>query len=190
MQPKSNCIAAITHANIAKTIFVLLCCTAVANFIMHSSMGRNEDGFPGLLKPDFRAFSWAWLGAILVLSRGLSFKGKYSASWAVLAFGSLTATLVLTLLTVLWYLSDTWQGSFMGLLVVSVSTIAVIYCGLQTALKGAWKQMGAFVLGGLFLMVILLPFMYYGQYFYCQRKHLGTWHSYPPSSVKDTDRKP
>jgi hypothetical protein len=134
--------------------------------------GLKSRQFPVELVPHLQIPAWLLIGAVVVQSVLLGLRGKLSASWAVLAFGSLCAALITFLVAVVWYDSDIIGQRWGGILFLTVTAAALIRSGLRAAFRGRWGEMFLWSIPVLFLLVFCGVCINYAQYFYCQRNNI------------------
>ncbi len=155
-----------------RAVLVLYFCYLGATMAFSPMLGLPYDEFPDALVPRLGIAPVLLLGAVLIQARFLSARGETSASWAVLAFGSLSTCLITLFVTMVWYESDVIRERWPGILFLGTLSALCIYFGLKTSFQANW--------GTMFFCSILIFFIAsfcgvsvnYGQNSYCSRHHL------------------
>ena len=80
--------------------------------------GLRSRQFPAELVPHFEIPAWLLLGAVLAQAMVLGMRGRISASWAVVAFGSLGVALTTYAVAVVWYGADIIRTQWLGVLLL------------------------------------------------------------------------
>ncbi|MBC7805052.1 MAG: hypothetical protein H7145_02765 [Akkermansiaceae bacterium] len=155
-----------------RAVLVLLFCWLGATMAFSPMVGLQYKEFPDALVPRFGIAPVLLLGAVVLQARLLSWRGKTSASWAVLAFGSLATCLVTLLVTMVWYEFDVIRERWVGILFLSTLSALCIYFGLGAALRADWGAMFLCSIPTFLIAFVCGVNVNYGQHFYCSRHHL------------------
>jgi hypothetical protein len=128
--------------------------------------------FPSELIPHLETPACILIGVVLLFGIVLGAKGKVSASWAVIAYGALSVSLLKYMATAHWYAQDLIAQRWVGMGIATLLVGLLIAVGLHAAYHGRWKQMVAWSLLIHLGLFFYTPTVLYAQHFYCQRHDL------------------